>query len=35
MPVLDRIHDRFVAVVSAGDGDKDAAGVIEHVRPIL
>ena len=35
MPVLDRVHDRFAAVVGAGDGDKDAAIVIEHARSFL
>ncbi|GLZ36310.1 3-hydroxyisobutyrate dehydrogenase [Lentzea sp. NBRC 105346] len=29
-PVLHSVLDRFAAVVSAGDGDKDAAVVLEH-----
>ncbi|MEV4438270.1 NAD(P)-dependent oxidoreductase [Streptomyces sp. NPDC049577] len=30
LPVLKTVRDRFAAVVAAGDGDKDAAVVVEH-----
>jgi 3-hydroxyisobutyrate dehydrogenase-like beta-hydroxyacid dehydrogenase len=31
-PVSDLVHDMFSAVVAAGDGDKDAAVIVEHDR---
>ncbi|MFI6847830.1 NAD(P)-dependent oxidoreductase [Kitasatospora sp. NBC_00085] len=31
MPVLETVRARFAAVVEAGDGDKDASVVIEHI----
>jgi 3-hydroxyisobutyrate dehydrogenase-like beta-hydroxyacid dehydrogenase len=33
LPVLESVRERFGAVVDAGDGDKDAAVLIEHVAP--
>jgi 3-hydroxyisobutyrate dehydrogenase-like beta-hydroxyacid dehydrogenase len=35
IPVLDLVHELFAGIVAAGDGDKDAAVVIEHPRPAV
>jgi 3-hydroxyisobutyrate dehydrogenase len=32
LPVLESVRAAFASVVDAGDGDKDAAVVIEHTK---
>jgi 3-hydroxyisobutyrate dehydrogenase-like beta-hydroxyacid dehydrogenase len=33
LPVLDTVHGAFTEVVANGDGDRDAAVVLEHLNP--